>query len=48
MVTHPLTDIRSLSLADIEKFFLDNNEKAFRAHQVYAWLWKKHAGHLTG
>src|ERR1017187_9451994 len=34
-------DIRSLSLPDIEKFFLENNEKSFRAKQVYEWLWKK-------
>jgi 23S rRNA (adenine2503-C2)-methyltransferase len=34
-------DIRTLSLAEIEKFFQENNEKAFRAKQVYEWLWKK-------
>jgi 23S rRNA (adenine2503-C2)-methyltransferase len=34
-------DIRTLSLADIEKFFIENNEKPFRARQVYEWLWKK-------
>jgi 23S rRNA (adenine2503-C2)-methyltransferase len=35
------TDIRSLSLGEIEKFFLESNEKPFRARQVYEWLWKK-------
>jgi 23S rRNA (adenine2503-C2)-methyltransferase len=34
-------DIRSLSLEDITNFFLENNEKSFRAQQVYEWLWKK-------
>lgn len=34
-------DIRSLSLADIEKFFIEKDEKHFRARQVYEWLWKK-------
>jgi 23S rRNA (adenine2503-C2)-methyltransferase len=41
MVTHTPVDIRTLSLPDIEKFFVENNEKLFRAHQVYEWLWKK-------
>ncbi len=36
-------DIRSVSLADIEEFFLSHNEKKFRAKQVYEWLWKKSA-----
>ncbi|TRZ75983.1 MAG: 23S rRNA (adenine(2503)-C(2))-methyltransferase RlmN [Bacteroidetes bacterium] len=34
-------DIRSLSLAEIEKFFREKNEKPFRARQVYEWIWKK-------
>ncbi|MCX6252480.1 MAG: 23S rRNA (adenine(2503)-C(2))-methyltransferase RlmN [Bacteroidetes bacterium] len=34
-------DIRSLSLTDLEKFFADQNEKTFRANQVYEWFWKK-------
>jgi len=38
-----LQDIRNLSLKDIENFFIENNEKAFRAKQVYEWLWQKHA-----
>ncbi len=35
------TDIRSLSLAGIEGFFREKNEKSFRARQVYEWIWKK-------
>ena len=34
-------DIRSLSLAEIENFFREKNEKPFRARQVYEWIWKK-------
>jgi 23S rRNA (adenine2503-C2)-methyltransferase len=35
------TDIRSLSLPEIENFFREKNEKPFRARQVYEWIWKK-------
>ena len=35
-------DIRTLSLPEIEHFFFEKNEKKFRAHQVYDWLWKKY------
>lgn len=34
-------DIRELSLAEIKSFFEENGEKAFRAKQVYSWLWSK-------
>ena len=34
-------DIRLLSLKELEDFFKSINEKAFRAKQVYEWLWKK-------
>ena len=34
-------DIRKLSLADLEEFFLAKGEKKFRAKQVYEWLWNK-------
>lgn len=34
-------DIRKLSLADLELFFLSHGEKKFRAKQVYEWLWNK-------
>lgn len=36
-------DIRKLSLEDLKQFFVENNEKAFRAQQVHEWLWKKSA-----
>ncbi|PCJ84679.1 MAG: 23S rRNA (adenine(2503)-C(2))-methyltransferase RlmN [Flavobacteriales bacterium] len=36
-------DIRALSLSEIENFFKENDEKPFRAKQVYEWLWKKSA-----
>jgi 23S rRNA (adenine2503-C2)-methyltransferase len=39
MVENP--DIRSISLAEIESFFREKNEKPFRARQVYDWIWKK-------
>jgi 23S rRNA (adenine2503-C2)-methyltransferase len=34
-------DIRKLSLAQLEEFFLSAGEKKFRAKQVYEWLWHK-------
>ncbi|WP_035805179.1 23S rRNA (adenine(2503)-C(2))-methyltransferase RlmN [Lunatimonas lonarensis] len=34
-------DIRKLSLAELEVFFLSIGEKKFRAKQVYDWLWNK-------
>jgi 23S rRNA (adenine2503-C2)-methyltransferase len=36
-------DIRQLSLEEIQDFFVSIGEKAFRAKQVYEWLWKKSA-----
>ncbi len=36
-------DIRQISLEDIKDFFVAEGEKAFRAKQVYEWLWKKSA-----
>ncbi len=35
------TDIRSLSLETLQQQFIQLGEKAFRAKQVYEWLWKK-------
>lgn len=43
MVTVQQKNIRHLSLAELENYFLDMGEKKFRARQVYEWLWKKHA-----
>ncbi len=34
-------DIRQLSLEEIQEFFVSIGDKAFRAKQVYEWLWKK-------
>ena len=34
-------DIRSLSIEELEKFFIQNGDQPFRAIQVYQWLWKK-------
>lgn len=36
-------DIRKIGLDEIIQFFKEHNEKAFRAKQVYEWLWKKSA-----
>ncbi len=38
-----LQNIRHLSLPDLEEYFLNMDEKKFRAKQVYEWLWQKHA-----
>ncbi|WMJ71681.1 23S rRNA (adenine(2503)-C(2))-methyltransferase RlmN [Cytophagaceae bacterium ABcell3] len=34
-------DIRQLTLDQLKDFFIQNGDKAFRAKQVYDWLWKK-------
>ena len=39
-MSHNLPNIRNLSLEELEKFFSEQNEKKFRASQVYDWLWK--------
>ncbi len=36
-------NIRYLSLSELENYFEQLGEKKFRARQVYAWLWQKHA-----
>jgi 23S rRNA (adenine2503-C2)-methyltransferase len=36
-------DIRKLSLEELKEFFVEHGDKAFRAQQVYEWLWKKSA-----
>lgn len=36
-------NIRLLSLDELKSFFVEIREKAFRAKQVYEWLWKKSA-----
>ncbi len=37
------TDIRLLSLDEIKEFLVATGEKAFRAKQIYSWLWQKGA-----
>ena len=34
-------DIRALSLEELKTVFIENGDQAFRAKQVYEWLWKK-------
>ena len=34
-------NIRQISIEEITSFLKDNNEKPFRAKQIYEWLWKK-------
>ncbi|NJN41985.1 MAG: 23S rRNA (adenine(2503)-C(2))-methyltransferase RlmN [Flammeovirgaceae bacterium] len=34
-------DIRKLDLEALKSFFIENGDKAYRAQQVYEWLWKK-------
>ncbi len=36
-------NVRQLSYEELETFFLQMGEKKFRAHQVWEWLWTKHA-----
>lgn len=41
--TETKPNIRDLSKADLESYFLSIGEKKFRAKQVYEWIWKKGA-----
>jgi len=41
-MTDTKKDILSITLPELKDFLEKNNEKAFRAAQVYEWLWKKH------
>ncbi|MFN8807472.1 MAG: 23S rRNA (adenine(2503)-C(2))-methyltransferase RlmN, partial [Bacteroidota bacterium] len=36
-------DIRKLKLDELKEFFVSQGDKAFRAQQVYDWLWNKSA-----
>ncbi len=38
--TEPKRDIRKLKLDELKNFFIQHGDKAFRAQQVYEWLWK--------
>ncbi|MFC2096489.1 23S rRNA (adenine(2503)-C(2))-methyltransferase RlmN, partial [Bacteroidota bacterium] len=42
------TDILSLSLNEIKDFLVEKGEKAFRAKQIYEWLWKKPVNSFDG
>jgi 23S rRNA (adenine2503-C2)-methyltransferase len=41
--TIPRRDIRKLALDELKAFFIEAGDKAFRAQQVFEWLWKKSA-----
>ena len=43
MLTAAKRDIRKLKPEELEQFFVSKGDKAFRAKQVYEWLWKKSA-----
>src|SRR5688572_3131402 len=43
IVTSEKKDIRKLKLDELKEFFVQHNDKPFRAQQVYEWLWKKSA-----
>ncbi len=38
-----MTDIKTLSLSELKYFLKNNNEKEFRAKQIYQWIWQKNA-----
>jgi 23S rRNA (adenine2503-C2)-methyltransferase len=38
-----LPDIRSATLAEMVAFMADHHQQAYRAKQLYEWLWKKNA-----
>lgn len=44
MVSAQQTNIRNLTLDELQNYFAEIGEKKFRAKQVYEWLWQKHAG----
>ena len=35
------TDIRTISIKELEQFFIDNNCSTFRADQTFEWIWKR-------
>ncbi|MGN6618277.1 MAG: 23S rRNA (adenine(2503)-C(2))-methyltransferase RlmN [Ilyomonas sp.] len=43
MITMQQKNIRHLSLAELEQYFLETGEKKFRAKQVYEWIWQRQA-----
>jgi 23S rRNA (adenine2503-C2)-methyltransferase len=47
-MTENKIDILSLTLDEIKNFLVKNGEKAFRAKQIYEWLWKKPVNSFEG
>lgn len=47
-MTENKTDILTLSLGEIKDFLIKKGEKAFRAKQIYEWLWKKPVNSFEG
>ncbi len=47
-MTKNKTDILTLSLGEIKDFLIKKGEKAFRAKQIYEWLWKKPVNSFEG
>lgn len=43
MLANAKRDIRKLKPEELEQFFISKGDKAFRAKQVFEWLWKKSA-----
>lgn len=43
MIDTQRKNIRTLTLAQLEEYFVALGDKKFRAKQVYEWLWKRHA-----
>ncbi len=43
MIDSAKRDIRKLKLEELKAFFVEKGDKAFRAQQVYEWLWQKSA-----
>jgi len=48
MVKPVQRNIRTLSLAEVERYFEEMGEKKFRARQVYEWIWQKQAQSIDG
>ncbi|MBF6559499.1 MAG: 23S rRNA (adenine(2503)-C(2))-methyltransferase RlmN [Candidatus Binataceae bacterium] len=42
-VPRALSDIRDLALGELEQFVVEAGERAFRARQIMAWLWRRGA-----
>ena len=43
---HPMKNLRSLSLPELEELMLQLGEPKFRARQVDEWIWRKYAGSI--